>query len=501
MDRHPTTHLHAASGAAATQRRNCADIAGATGTTYKLDERRRRPTRPRRRHCDERRRHATARPPPRPTSSPRTPPVNTVLPTISGTARDGQTLTVDRGHLDRHAARSRTPTSGGAATRAAQLHRHRRRDRRDVPLTPPTSARPSASSSPRRTRPARRRDPPRRAVVARRRPGEHAPPDDLRHAARRPDADRRRRHLDRHADIAYAYQWRRCDATGANCADIAGATDRDVHAGRAPTSARRSRVVVTATNAAGSVAATSAATASVAPTPPVNTVAPTISGTARDGQTLTATTRHVDRHADDHYTYQWRRCDATAPSCTDIAARPARPTLTRADVANTIRVVVTATNAAGNASATTAASEDRRAPPVNTAVPTSPARARDGSTLTADEGTWTGPPTITYAYQWRRCDTAGANCVDIASAPADVRARRARTSGRRRAWSSPRRTPPARRARRAPRPRRRPLSPRSTRPPRRSPARPATARSSARSRQLDRHADDHLRLPVEQYEN
>ena len=52
-------------------------------------------------------------------------------------------------------------------------------------------------------------------------------------------------------------------------------------------------------------------------------------------------------------------------------------------------------------------------PAANTAGPTVGGVARDGSTLTANPGTWDGTPTITYEYQWQRCDAAGANCVDI----------------------------------------------------------------------------------------
>ena len=36
--------------------------------------------------------------------------------------------------------------------------------------------------------------------------------------------------------------------------------------------------------------------------------------------------------------------------------------------------------------------------------------------LTAAAGSWTGTQPISYGYQWRRCDSAGANCVDIAGA-------------------------------------------------------------------------------------
>jgi hypothetical protein len=60
----------------------------------------------------------------------------------------------------------------------------------------------------------------------------------------------------------YAYQWQRCDASGANCADIAGATGSTYAVGSGDVGSTL-RVSVTATNKFGSVAAPSAVTAAV----------------------------------------------------------------------------------------------------------------------------------------------------------------------------------------------------------------------------------------------
>jgi hypothetical protein len=55
-------------------------------------------------------------------------------------------------------------------------------------------------------------------------------------------------------------------------------------------------------------------------------------------------------------------------------------------------------------------------PPANTSAPTISGSAQVGQTLTAAPGSWSGTPPLSYAYQWRRCDAAGAGCSDLLAA-------------------------------------------------------------------------------------
>src|SRR3954449_38962 len=57
-------------------------------------------------------------------------------------------------------------------------------------------------------------------------------------------------------------------------------------------------------------------------------------------------------------------------------------------------------------------------PPVPPAISGSPV---EGQTLTSSTGSWNFSQTPTYTYQWRRCDSAGAGCVDIAGATGSTR--------------------------------------------------------------------------------
>jgi subtilisin family serine protease len=155
------------------------------------------------------------------------------------------------------------------------------------------------------------------------------------------------------------------------------------------------------------------------PPAPVNQSLPTISGTAQEGNLLSA---QPGTWTNDPvgYSYQWRTCDAAGANCSDIpGATSVNYTPVEADVNSTLRVSVTASNGGGSttaASAPTAAVQPALPQtPTNTSPPTITGTAQQGQILTSDVGTWLHAPT-SFATQWRRCDSAGANCSDIAGA-------------------------------------------------------------------------------------
>ena len=229
----------------------------------------------------------------------------------------------------------------------------------------------------------------------------------------------------------YSYQWKKCDSGGNNCANIGGETFSGITVSSAYVGSTL-RATVTASNSSGSGSATSAPSAAVAGTTttaaplvsaPVNTALPTLTGTAQQGQNLFTSTGTWSG-SPTAYSYQWKLCDSAGNNCSNIAGETfSGITLSSAYVGSTLRATVTASNSSGSGSATSAPSAavagTTTAPaaplvsaPVNTALPTLTGTAQQGQNLFTSTGTWNGSPTA-YSYQWKLCDSAGNNCKNI----------------------------------------------------------------------------------------
>ena len=216
--------------------------------------------------------------------------------------------------------------------------------------------------------------------------------------------------------ISYAYQWESCNGKGESCSNIAGATGSSYRVLNSQVGDTL-RAVVTASNSAGSAKATSAASAAITTGPPVNTELPAISGTAKEGETLSASTGAWAGGEPFSYTYQWESCNSSGESCSNISgASSSTYELTASSVGNTLRIVVTAKNSVSATEATSSATSVVMAPPANTALPTILGTVRDGLTLSTNVGTWSGSPPMTYSYQWQSCNSLGEECRNVEGA-------------------------------------------------------------------------------------
>ena len=94
---------------------------------------------------------------------------------------------------------------------------------------------------------------------------------------------------------------------------------------------------------------------------------------------------------------------------------PARPTDTYSLTADDVgHVLVAAVTGSGQTVLSLGSGLGRAAPgPVASGRPAVSGALQQGKKLTASAGTWAGSGTITYAYQWYRCDAAGAHCSSI----------------------------------------------------------------------------------------
>src|SRR6185436_15526593 len=109
--------------------------------------------------------------------------------------------------------------------------------------------------------------------------------------------------------------------------------------------------------------------------------------------------------------------DRQGDNCAELRETSSSYALGQNDVGKTLRARVTATNADGSTNArsapTSVVTAAGQAAPANTAVPTISGTPRQGETLRANPGTWSGTGTITYSYRWQRCTSSGGQCSDL----------------------------------------------------------------------------------------
>jgi hypothetical protein len=154
---------------------------------------------------------------------------------------------------------------------------------------------------------------------------------------------------------SFAYQWERCEGSGQGCASISGATEPTYTSETADVGSTL-EVQVTATNSVGSSSAESSPTAAVT-APPASTQPPTISGTATEGQVLSASPGTWSGYPAPSFAYQWERCEGSGQGCASIsgATEPSYTALS-ADVGSTLVAEVTASNSVGSVQLSSAAS-------------------------------------------------------------------------------------------------------------------------------------------------
>jgi len=150
---------------------------------------------------------------------------------------------------------------------------------------------------------------------------------------------------------------------------------------------------------------------------PQNQTAPAITGQAQEGKTLTAS-NGTWSNSPTSFAYQWQQCDNS--NCTNISGATQKTyTVAASDADKALRVQVTASNADGNAAATSKMTDlvSSKGGPTNTAAPTITGTPKVGEELDVSTGTWTGG-VRSYSYQWQRCDAQGGASVSVPDATA-----------------------------------------------------------------------------------
>ncbi|HME03373.1 MAG TPA: S8 family serine peptidase [Solirubrobacteraceae bacterium] len=282
------------------------------------------------------------------------PPVNTALPTLTGTVQQGQTLTEHNGTWTNEPTSFtyqwlRCDSSGANCSpitgATAQTYTLLEADLGNTIRVQETASNPGGTGTPAVSSPTE-------VVVAPVPVPVNAALPTITGTAQQGQTLTEHHGSWMNEPTGYTYQWLECESLGSGCMPIVGAT-KQTYVPAATDVGHTIEVEETARNAGGpgSPATSIPTTAVEPPPPPTDSSPPTISGTAQQGQTLSASNGSWANEPTE-YKYQWQRCDTTGANCSPISGATAQTyPLVEADVGSTVRVAVTAYNAGGHSSA------------------------------------------------------------------------------------------------------------------------------------------------------
>ncbi len=213
----------------------------------------------------------------------------------------------------------------------------------------------------------------------------------------------------------FTYVWEDCPSGGGSCSALNDATSS--YTLQQSDVGSTVKVVVTASNPGGQNSATSNGLGPVLPAAPANSVAPELSGTAQQGDKLTVTNNGTWSNSPTQFSYQWQDCPTGGGTCTTINNATSSYTLASTDVGSIVEVVVTASNAGGQNPATSnILGPVLPAVPANAKLPAiSPTPPQQGATVGVSNGTWSNDPT-NFTYVWEDCTSSSGGCSAISGA-------------------------------------------------------------------------------------
>lgn len=233
--------------------------------------------------------------------------------------------------------------------------------------------------------------------------------------------------------VRFAYRWYRCDTMGRHCRLLHGVTARGHRAGANDVGHTLS-VSVRATGPSGSTLAFASLVGPIAGTHPNldSLTQPVVAGKVLEGSTLRVRNGRW-RPKPAAFAYQWARCNAQLRACASIGGEThathdvgaddlghvlvaivqARSGATSRAVFSTATAVAVASDTKAGSGTKTGGTTTSGTGPTLGAAPAIAVVLQQGHQLTGSIGAWTGSGTISYTYNWYRCDGAGAHCLSV----------------------------------------------------------------------------------------